>query len=71
MQQGHWKNALGESSTIGLIFVVEETVDLSSFEVRRAANLWGERLLFDIDLIEFSFEEIVLAKHLDLIGQDD
>lgn len=35
----------------------------------RAANLWGEHLLFDIDLIEFSFEEIILAKQFDLMGQ--
>lgn len=70
LQTNHWQNALGESSSIGLIFVVEETVDLASFEVKRAANLWGERLLFDINLIEVSFEDIVLAKRLDLIGQD-
>ena len=70
LQTNHWQSALGDSSSIGLIFVVEETVDLASFEVRRAANLWGERLLFDTNLIEFSFEEIILAKRLDLIGQD-
>jgi len=70
LQKNHWKNALGESSAIGLVFVVEETVDLENFEVRRAANVWGERLLLDINLIEVSFEDIVLAKRLDLIGQD-
>ena len=70
LHKNHWKNALGESSAIGLVFVVEETVDLESFEVRRAANVWGERLLLDINLIEVSFEDIVLAKRLDLIGQD-
>ncbi|KGJ92283.1 hypothetical protein [Colwellia psychrerythraea] len=70
LQQNYWQNALGDSSTIGLIFVVEETVDLTSFETPRAANLWGERLLFDIDLIEFSFQDIILARRLDLIGQD-
>lgn len=70
LQKNNWQNSLGESSTIGLIFVVEETVDLASFEARRATNLWGERLLLDINLVEVSFEEIVLAKRLDLIGQD-
>ncbi|WP_157443206.1 hypothetical protein [Colwellia piezophila] len=70
LQQNHWQNTLGDSSSIGLIFVVEETVDLASFETKRAANVWGERLLLDINLIEISFEEIVLGKRLDLIGQD-
>ncbi len=70
LQKNHWQNSLGESTSFGLIFVVEETVDLASFDVRRAANQWGERLLFDINLIEFSFEEIILAKRLDLIGQN-
>ena len=70
LQKNQWQNALGDSSYIALIFVVEETVDLASFEARRAVNFWGERLLFDTNLIEFSFEEIILAKRLDLIGQD-
>ena len=70
LKQNNWQNALGDSSSIGLIFVVEETVDLASFETKRAANVWGERLLLDINLIEFPFQEIVLAKRLDLIGQD-
>jgi hypothetical protein len=70
LQQTHWQNSLGDSSSFGLIFVVEETIDLESFEVPRAANLWGQSLLLETNLIEFSFEDIILAKRLDLIGQD-
>jgi len=70
LQKTHWQNSLGESSSFGLIFVVEETVDLESFEVPRATNLWGQSLLLETNLIEFSFEDIILAKRLDLIGQD-
>jgi len=69
LQQGNWQNALGNSSSIGLIFIVEETFNLSSFQVPQAANLWGELLLFDINFIEYSFEEIILAKQFDLMGQ--
>jgi len=70
LQENRWQNALGDSSAIGLIFVVEETVDLASFEVPRATNLWGQSLLLDKTLVEISFEDIILAKRLDLIGQD-
>ncbi len=70
LQDNRWQNALGDSSAIGLIFVVEETVDLASFEVPRATNLWGQSLLLDKSLLEISFEDIILAKRLDLIGQD-
>ncbi len=70
LRKNHWKNALGESSAIGLVFVVEETVDLTNFEVPRATNLWGQRLLINKSLSEIDFEDIVLAKRLDLIGQD-
>ena len=69
LQHNNWQNALGDSSSIGLIFVVEETVDLASFELGRAANLWGQYLLLDTNLVELSFGEIILAKRLDLIGQ--
>jgi hypothetical protein len=70
LQKNHWQQALGESSAIELIFMVEETVDLANFEVPRATNLWGQRLLINKSLNEITFEEIVLAKRLDLIGQD-
>ncbi len=69
LQNSHWQNTLGESSSFGLIFIVEETVDLASFEVPRASNLWGQSLLLDKALVELSFEEIILAKRLDLVGQ--
>ena len=70
LQHNHWQNALGDSSSIGLFFVVEETVDLASFEVPRSANFWGQSLLLDKNLSELDFREIVLAKRLDLIGQE-
>ncbi len=69
LQNSHWQNTLGESSSFGLIFIVEETVDLASFEIPRASNLWGQSLLLDKSLVEVSFEEIILAKRLDLVGQ--
>jgi len=70
LQKTHWQNSLGDSSSLGLIFVIEETVDLASFEVPRSTNLWGQGLLLETNLIEFSFEDIILAKRLDLIGHD-
>lgn len=69
-KNNRWQNALGESSSVGLFFVVEETVDMTSFEVPRAANLWGQQLLIEQNLIDFSFDDIILAKRLDLIGQE-
>ncbi len=69
LQNSHWQITLGDSSFFGLIFVVGETVGLASFEVNRASNLWEQSLLLDKALIEVSFEEIISAKRLDLVGQ--
>jgi hypothetical protein len=70
LQNSHWQNALGDSSSFGLIFVIEETIDLANFEVPRATNLWGQAILLDKPLLDISFEDIILAKRLDLIGQN-
>jgi len=64
-----WKNELGNGSSIGLIFIVEETVDLTNFKAEHEANLWGKSLLIDKGLAEFSLEEIILGNRIGLIGQ--
>ena len=69
LSQYHWQNELGDGSTIGLIFVVEETVDLSHFKAPKEASLWGKQLLINKELAEFSFEEIITGNRLDLFGQ--
>jgi len=69
LSQYKWKNKLGRGSSIGLIFVVEETVDLTNFKASHEADLWGRNLLIDKGLAEFSLEEIILGNRIDLIGQ--
>jgi len=64
-----WQNDLGNGSSIGLIFVVEETVDLTNFKAAQKANSWGKNLLIDKGLAELSLEEIILGNRIDLIGQ--
>lgn len=69
LSQFNWHNELGDGSAIGLIFIVEETVDLSHFKAPKEANLWGKQLLIDKELAEFSFAEIIAGNRLDLFGQ--
>ncbi len=69
LSQLSWQNQLGDGTSIGLIFVVEETVDLSNFDTPKETSLWGKNLLIDKDLAELNFQEVILGKRLDLIGQ--
>lgn len=70
LSQFGWSNNLGSGSSLGFVFVVEETVDLSKFTIEKEASLWGKNLLLDKELAEFDLTDIVLGKRLDLHGQN-
>ena len=64
-----WNNDLGNGSAFGVVFVVDETVDMSVYEEEREVHLWGKQLLVPVNNAEETTHQVISGERFDLVGQ--
>jgi len=64
-----WQNDLGNGSAFGVVFVVDETVDMSVYEETREVHLWGKQLLIPLNNAEESTHQVISGERIDIVGQ--